>query len=204
MNDRNLYNIFYENDIMDIIKVILVDKKEISDEFEKEIIQKRFNPFLLNRFLSFIFDTKVNRKVIYILNRYGFSNSEIKDMLYELYIRILPKYENENDIRMGKYIKKKEEFPEWFFDYFKKVVIGSNTVIDRKEIIEIYQKMLEEDEEKVAKIILSSGYDIKEIKKYFSFVDKYIKKNKKESNDDIKELSDIAKKNKVKKISKLF
>jgi len=204
MNDRNLYNIFYENNIMDIIKVILVDKKEISDEFEKEIIQKRFNPFLLNRFLSFIFDTKVNRKVIYILNRYGFSNSEIKDMLYELYIRILPKYENENDIRMGKYIKKKEEYPEWFFDYFKKVVIGSNTVIDRKEIIEIYQKMLEEDEEKVAKIILSSGYDIKEIKKYFPFVDKYIKKNKKESNDDIKELSDIVKKNKVKKISKLF
>ena len=205
---RNLEEILYENNQVELMKSIVNDKIKISNEIEREVVRKRFNPFLLNRFFSFCNDYTIQQKVIYVLNRYAFSETEYKDMLYELYCSILPRNEN---LRLFTFIKKKEEFPDWFIQTIRKYY--NNELLSHDDIRVIYQKFMESEEKikELAKIIFTytKAYNVdeKEVFEYFPFLKDYINEIKKEiekDNDKSEEVKEKLKMEMIKKKRRLF
>ena len=124
--------------IFDWVNQILVHKKPWDSFTEEE--QKKFSPFIINRFLS------MDRELIEIVNMfqpYAIGTLEPKDV-YEFYRNLFPKGKRYNKYIKGKRDKKYDkELLELVSKHFEVSKNESKSYIDllsKKDIKELYKK----------------------------------------------------------------
>ena len=123
--------------IFDWINQLLVTKKPWSDFTEDE--QKKFSPFIINRFLSM---DKNFIEIVNVFQKYAIGTLEPREV-YKWYCDVLPKGKRFNKYIKGKRNKKYDKeiinIISNHFEVSKKESKDYIDLLDKKEIKEIYK-----------------------------------------------------------------
>ena len=134
--------------IFDWINQILIHKKPWDDFTDDE--QKKFSPFIINRFLSM---DKDFIEVVNMFQKYAIGTLEPREV-YNWYSEVLPKGK-----RFNKYIKGKKDkkYDEWLIDLL--CTHFESSKLQAKQYLELINK------EELKSILEMYGTDKKQIKK---------------------------------------